>query len=446
MSTGPDKAARAEFARRRKQLKRMMGENSIAILFAAPERVRSRDVAYRYRQDSDFYYLTGFTEPESVAVLIPGRPQGEFVLFCRERNPERELWDGQRAGTDGACDGFGADDAFPIDDIGDILPGLIEGAERVFYTMGQYPDCDAQVTDWVCGLRGRNIMGVDAPTEMVALDHYLHDMRLYKSRYEITRMRKAAKVAVSAHKRAMRAVVPGMTEFSLEAEYLHEFRLHDGVPSYPPIVGGGQNACVLHYTDNANVLTDGDLVLVDAGCEIDYYASDVTRTFPVNGCFSDEQRALYEVVLEAQLAAIDATRAGNHWNEPHLAATRVITEGLRRLGILSGGLKTLLKNERYREFFMHRTGHWLGIDVHDVGDYMVDDTWRLLEPGMVITVEPGIYIPHGSSADARWQGIGIRIEDDVLVTKQGPDELSKGLPKSVQDIERWMQGGTQVAA
>ncbi|MEM7610825.1 MAG: aminopeptidase P N-terminal domain-containing protein, partial [Pseudomonadota bacterium] len=267
----------SEFARRRKQLMRMMGEGSIAILPASPVRPRSRDVDYRYRQDSDFYYLTGFREPDAVAVLIPGRTGGEFVVFCRERDATRELWDGHRAGTEGVVEDYAADDAFPIDDINDILPGLMENAARVFYTMGQYPDFDAHMTEWVRALRGRNIAGVDAPHEFVALEHYLHDMRLFKSRREISLMRRAAKVAVAAHKRAMRAVKPGMFEYELEAEYQHEFRRHGSAASYPPIVGGGKNSCVLHYISNDQQLRDGDLVLVDAGCELDYYASDVTR-------------------------------------------------------------------------------------------------------------------------------------------------------------------------
>ncbi len=436
----------AEFSRRRKQLMRMMGEGSIAILPASPVRARSRDVDYRYRQDSDFYYLTGFVEPEAVAVLIPGRPEGEFLLFCRERNAERELWDGIRAGTEGAIGLFTADDAFPIDDVNDILPGLMERADRVFYTMGQYPEFDSQITEWVCALRGRNIAGVDAPTEFVSLDHYLHDMRLFKSRREISALRTSARIAVTAHKRAMRAVRPGMYEYELEAEYQHEFRRHGASPSYPPIVGGGANGCILHYIENREVLKDGDLVLVDAGCELDFYASDVTRTFPVSGRFSPEQRAIYDIVLEAQLAAIDKTRAGNHWNEPHDAATRVITQGLRKVGLLKGSLRELLKSEAYREFFMHRTGHWLGIDVHDVGDYKVDDAWRLLEVGMVTTVEPGIYISPSSKVAKRWRGIGVRIEDDVAVTRKGPDVLSKSLPKDSDEIETWMAGGKTSAA
>lgn len=425
---------------------RMMGGESIAILPAAPVRVRSRDVNHRYRQDSDFYYLTGFHEPESVAVLIPGRSSGEYILFCQERDPDDAVWHGHRAGPECAVADYGADDAFPMSDINDILPGLMENAKRVYYNMGHDAEFDTHVREWVGALRGRNIKGVDAPHEFVALDHYLHDMRLYKSRAEVSRLRRAAKIAVSAHLRGMRAVRPGMTEFELEAEYLHEFRRFDAASSYPPIVGGGANGCILHYTDNRDRLEDGDLVLVDAGCEADMYASDITRTYPVNGRFSDAQRELYEVVLEAQEAAIEKTRAGNHWNAPHEGAVRAITKGLRTLGLLSGNLRTLMSQEAYRAFFMHRTGHWLGIDVHDVGDYKVDDAWRLLEAGMVTTVEPGIYVGHDADVDPRWRGIGIRIEDDVLVTKDAPDVLTRGLPKSVEDIERWMAGGTQEVA
>lgn len=396
---------------------------------------------YAYRQDSDFYYLTGFPEPESVAVLVPERDQGEYVLFCRERDDEREQWDGHRAGPDGAVEHYGADDAFPIGDIDDILPGLMESKPRVFYTMGIYPDFDHRITEWVNTLRGMVKLGAHTPQEFVALDHSLHDMRLYKSRAEISAMRKAAKIAVAAHERAMRAVRPGMYEFEVEAEFLYEFRRREATPSYPAIVGAGPNACVLHYTSNQAQLADGDLLLIDAGCEYDYYASDVTRTFPVSGRFSAEQRAVYDIVLEAQLAAIEKTRPGNHWNDPHDAATRTITKGLRKLGLLSGTLPRLLKDEAYRPFFMHRTGHWLGMDVHDVGDYKVGDEWRVLEPGMVTTVEPGIYLSPRRGVPKRFAGIGVRIEDDVVVTRDGPDVLSRALVKEPDEIETLMAGG-----
>jgi Xaa-Pro aminopeptidase len=427
-----------EFARRRKNLMQMMGEGGIAILPAAPVRTRTRDVEYRFRQDSDFYYLTGFDEPSAVAVLAPGRDNGEYLMFCRERDPERERWDGRRLGPDGTVEHCGADDAFPIDDIDDILPGIIESCERVYYTMGLYPDFDSRIADWINSLRSKMNRGVHTPQEFVALDHLLHDMRLYKSRAEISAMRKSAKVAVSAHKRAMKATRPGMYEYEIEAEFIHEFRKHDARYSYSPIVGGGVNACTLHYVDNSALLEDGDLLLIDAGCELDYYASDITRTFPVNGRFTPEQRAVYEIVLEAQLAAIDKTRNGNHWNDPHDAAVKVITRGLKKLGLLDGTLPRLIRDEAYREFYMHRTGHWIGMDVHDVGDYKVGDEWRLLEAGMVTTVEPGIYIGGGRKIPKRWRNIGIRIEDDVAVTRNGPDVLTKGLVKDPDDIESLM--------
>ncbi len=427
-----------EFLKRRKQLMRMVGTGGIAILPSAPVRLRSRDVAYRFRQDSDFCYLTGFAEPDAVTVLAPGRDNGEYILFCRDRDSDKERWDGSRAGPDGAVNYYGADDAFPIDDIDDFLPGIRESCSRGYYTMGAYAEFDRRMAEWVRSLRSGNAQGTHTPDEFVALDHILHDMRLYKSRAEISAMRKSAKIAVSAHKRAISRVQPGMFEYEVEAEYVHEFRRHDAVISYIPIVGTGANTCTLHYVDNTACLADGDLLLVDAGCEYDYYASDVTRTFPVNGRFSPEQRAIYEIVLEAQLAAIDKTCIGNHWNDPHDAAIRVITRGLKKNGLLKGSLPRLIREHAYREFFMHRTGHWIGMDVHDVGDYKVGDEWRLLESGMVTTVEPGIYIPASRKVPARWRNIGIRIEDDVAVTNSGPDVLSKGLAKEPEDIENLM--------
>lgn len=307
-----------EFERRRDQLMHMVGDGGIAILPSAPIRMRSRDVEYRYRQDSDFYYLTGFAEPDSVAVMAPGRDKGEFLLFCRERDSEKELWDGKRAGPADAIERFGADDAFPIDDIDDILPGIIESCPRVYYTMGMYTDFDARVAEWINSLRSGESRGVHTPQEFVALDHLLHDMRLYKSRAEIVAMRKAAKVAVKAHERAMRVVRPGLFEYEVEAEYRHEFRRNDAWVSYSPIVGSGKNSCTLHYVDNNQQLADGDVLLVDAGCELDYYASDITRTMPVNGKFTPAQRDVYEIVLEAQYAAIEKTRKGNHLSLIHI--------------------------------------------------------------------------------------------------------------------------------
>ena len=430
---------RKEFSRRRKQLMRMMGSDSIAIIPTAPMRTRNRDVEFPFRPDSDFYYLTGFAEPEAVAVLVPGRGHGEYLLFCRERDPQMETWTGRRAGTAGAVESWDADDAFPISDIDDILPGLLERCDRVFYTMGNDPAFDRRILEWVNRLRQGGRSGTRAPDEFISLEHLLHDMRLYKSRSEVRVMRTAAKVACSAHRRAMQACRPGMHEYEVEAELLHEFRRAGMEPAYPGIVGGGENGCILHYTANNSELLDGDLLLIDAGAEYDCYASDVTRTFPVNGRFSDAQKALYEVVLAAQLAAIKKVVPGNHWNDPHTAAVRVLTRGLIKLGILKGKPAELIRQEAYRRFYMHRTGHWLGMDVHDVGDYKVGGEWRVLEPGMVLTVEPGLYIPAGSRGVARkWWNTGIRIEDDVLVTKDGHEVLSAAAPKTVDEIESLM--------
>ncbi len=429
-----------EFKRRRRQLMQMMGPNSIAILPTAPEAVRNRDVHHPYRPDSDFFYLTGFPEPEAVAVLIPGRPQGEYVLFCRERDPRKEQWDGPMAGQEGAVDIHGADDAFPIADLDEILPHMLESSERVFYAMGCDHGLDQHMSEWVGQVRAQSRAGISGPVEFVALDHYLHDMRLYKSRTEIATMRRAAKISAAAHKRLMKVCKPGMAEYQLEAEFNHECAMRGARQSaYPAIVGAGNNGCVLHYIDNNAVINDGDLVLVDAGCELHCYASDITRTFPANGEFSEPQRLLYQLVLDAQQAAIDKVRPGNHWNAPHQAAVKVLTKGLVKLGLLKGLVSQLIKNESYRKFYPHRTGHWLGLDVHDVGDYKIDGHWRELEPGMVLTVEPGLYIPKGVRGVAKkWQGIGIRIEDDVLVTKGEPDVLTRDVPKAVADIEALM--------
>jgi Xaa-Pro aminopeptidase len=431
---------KAEFVRRRRQLMKMIGKGGIAILPAVPEKSRNNDVLYHYRPDSDFFYLTGFAEPESVAVLVPGRAHGEYLLFVRDRDPARETWDGRRAGPDGATRDHGADDAFPIADIDDILPGLLENCERVYYTMGLHQDFDQRVIGWVNQLKSQARTGIQPPQEFVALDHLLHDMRLFKSKSELDAMRQSARIAVAAHERAMQFTRPGRMEFEVMAELLHEFHRHRADISYHPIVGGGANGCILHYHENADELKDGDLLLIDAGCEYELYASDITRTFPVSGRFTPEQRALYEVVLDAQYAAIAKTRPGNHWNEPHEAAVKAITQGLVKLGLLKGKVPALIREGAYRKFYMHRTGHWLGMDVHDVGDYKIGDQWRVLEPGMVMTVEPGIYIPAGTPGVAkRWWNIGIRIEDDVAVTETGHEVLTGALFRDPDGIERLMR-------
>ncbi|MGD9984547.1 MAG: Xaa-Pro aminopeptidase [Porticoccaceae bacterium] len=429
-----------EFTRRRRDLMATMSKNSIAILTAAPEQVRSRDTYFPYRQDSNFFYLTGFPEPEAVLVLIPKRPQGQFVLFCRERDRSREIWDGRRAGPEGARELYGADDAFPIDDIDEILPGLLEGRDRVYYALGRNRTFDTRLLDWIDGIRARARSGAVPPDEFVDLDHLVHEARLFKTATELKVMRKAGAISARAHCRAMRAARPGLYEYQLQAEIEHTFASEGARhPAYGSIVGGGANACVLHYVENSAPLQDGDLVLIDAGCELEHYAADITRTFPVSGKFSAPQQALYEVVLAAQLAAIDVARAGNHWDEPHRVTVKIITQGLVDLGLLKGDVDDLIARNAYTDFYMHRAGHWLGMDVHDVGDYKVDNEWRLLEPGMVMTVEPGIYVaPDNRKVAKKWRGIGIRIEDDVVITRKGPEILTAGVPKTVADIERLM--------
>jgi Xaa-Pro aminopeptidase len=432
--------SKTEFARRRKNLMALMAPNSIAIIPSAREQVRSRDTGYPFRQDSDFYYLSGFIEPDAVLVMLPGRRHGQFIMFCQERDPDRELWHGLRAGPEGACEKYAADDAFPISDIDDILPGLLEGRERVYYSMGRSAEFDRQIMGWVNSIRVKEASGAVPPGEFTDLDHMLHELRLYKSAAELRLMRKAADITARAHRRAMQACRSGLYEYQLEAELQHEFAICGArFPAYPSIVGSGQNACVMHYVKNSDRMRDGDLVLIDAACELEYYAADVTRTFPVNGRFSAEQRALYELVLRAQLAAIAEIKPGNHWNQPHDASVKAFTEGLVALGLLKGSVANLIKHNAYRAFYMHRVGHWLGLDVHDVGDYRVGDEWRMLEPGMVMTVEPGLYIsPDNTKVAKKWRGIGIRIEDDVVVTDVGCEVISSGVPKTVEEIEALM--------
>ena len=439
---------RQEFARRRKALIDRMEPNSIAILTAASESIRNRDANYAYRQDSDFYYLSGFAEPQAVIVLVPEREHGEYLLFCRERNREREIWDGYRAGPEGACNDYDADDAFPISDIDEILPGLVEGRERVYYSMGRDQQFDQRVMRWVNAIRTKVRSGASPPGEFTNLDHLLHDLRLFKSAAEIRLMRRAAEISAQAHIRAMQHCQPNRYEYELEAELLHNF-VREGArfPAYNAIVGSGNNACILHYTDNDRQMKSGELVLIDAGCELEHYASDITRTFPVNGKFNQQQKAVYELVLDAQSAALNKARAGNHWNDPHEASVTTIVQGLIDLGLLKGSVEEVIRTDAYKRFYMHRIGHWLGMDVHDVGDYKIDGQWRLLEPGMVMTIEPGIYIaPDDETVAKKWRGIGIRIEDDVLITKNGNDVLSKDVPKTVQEIECLMSNSPQTNA
>ncbi|MEJ2384926.1 MAG: aminopeptidase P N-terminal domain-containing protein [Xanthomonadales bacterium] len=430
-----------EYARRRRQLMRMAGEDAIVILQAAPARIRNNDAHYAYRQDSDFLYLTGFREHDAVLVMVVDDDidAGRCILFCRERDATREMWDGRMVGLESAVRDYGMDEAYDIKELDTRLRDLLQDRDRICYDLGRDPLFDQKLIGWLNEFRGTARKTFHAPEEIHALDHMLHDMRVYKSREELSVMRRSAKVAIEAHERAMRACAPGLNEADITAELMHTFIRHHCEASYLPIVAGGANACVLHYITNDEELHDGDLLLIDAGAELDGYASDITRTFPINGKFSSEQKALYEVVLEAQLRAIDEVRAGKQWTDVHDTAVRVATEGMLELGILEGRLDDLLENKDYKRFYVHNTGHWLGLDVHDVGEYTIDGHSRELEPGMVLTVEPGIYIAPGSEGvDERWQGIGIRIEDDVAVTRDKPRILTDGLVKRVADIEALM--------
>ena len=427
-----------EYARRRQDLMRQIGDG-IAVIPSAPISTRNGDVHYRYRADSDFFYLTGFNEPEAVAVLAPGRKGGEFLMFCRERDAAQEMWDGDRAGLDGAVSHFKADDAFPIEDMEDILPNLLENRSKVYCNLGRYPDFDKELLNWVNDTRTRKRSGITVPGELVDLGYFLHESRLIKRAPELKIMRKAAAISAEAHRRAMVQCKPGLFEYEIEAELEYVFRKGGAqYPAYPSIVATGANACVLHYIQNSDRLRKGDLLLIDAGAEIDCYCADITRTFPVSGKFSGRQRAVYDIVLEAQLAAIDRVKPGADFNAPHEAAVRTIAAGLKDLNLLKGSLDSIIERGSYRKFFVHRTSHWLGMDVHDVGEYRVNGAWRMLEPGMVLTIEPGIYIPPKRGYPKEWQGIGIRIEDDVLVTRNAPEVLTDEAPKAPDAIEALM--------
>ena len=426
------------FARRRQALLDQIGSQAAALVTAAPEQIRNRDVHYPYRQNSDFLYLTGFNEPEAVLLLLPGGEDGEVILFCRDRDPERETWDGRRAGPKGAVSDYGMDAAYVIDEFDERLPGLLSGRERVFHTLGEQGDFDDLLLQCLHQLRSQNRSGVAVPTDISALDPLLHEMRLVKSTEEIECMQMAANVSATAHCRAMQICKPGLMEYQLAAEIHHEFERNGMQPAYGSIVGSGANGCILHYVENRDELSTGDLVLIDAGAECEGYAADITRTFPVNGRFSDAQRAVYEIVLQAQLSAIEQARAGKPYNAPHEAAVRVLVEGLVDIGLLKGKIDDLIKNEAYRRFYMHNTGHWRGMDVHDVGAYKINGQWRSLSAGMVITIEPGLYITAADDIDPAFHNIGIRIEDDVLITDAEPRVLTHAVPKSVADIEALM--------
>ena len=411
----------------------------VAVVPTAPERPRNRDSHYPFRFDSYFHYLTGFAEPEAVLVLIAGDAP-RSILFCREKHPEREIWDGFRHGPEGAREVFGFDEAYPVEQLDEMLPKLLADQLSLFFHLGADSDWDARAVGWLNSVREQVRSGITAPGAIQDVRALLDEMRLFKDGEEIATMRRAAEISAGAHVRAMRLARPGLREFELEAELLHEFRRHGSqAPAYTSIVAGGANACVLHYVFNDAPLRDGELVLIDAGCELDGYASDITRTFPVNGKFSAAQKDVYELVLVAQAAAMAEAKPGRHWNQPHEAALRVLAQGFIDFGLCHGSLDEVLEKELYKSFYMHRTGHWLGRDVHDVGEYKQGGEWRALQPGMALTVEPGCYIRPGDEVPQHFWNIGVRIEDDVVVTQDGCEVLSAGAPKTVAEIEETMR-------
>jgi Xaa-Pro aminopeptidase len=426
------------YAARRNRLASLMGEG-VAVIGTAPERVRNRDSHYPYRFDSYFYYLTGFIEPEAALVLVGGKSP-KSILFCRSRDPEREIWDGFRYGPEAARERFGFDEAHVVGELDTVVPKLLEDQPALYYPVGAEADWDARVMRWLNVVRARSRAGVAAPERLHDVRALLDDMRLVKDAHELGVMRRAARIAAAAHRRAMQSARPGRMEYEIEAELLHEFRRNGAqFPAYSPIVAAGANACVLHYVSNDARLAQGDLLLIDAGCELDGYASDITRTFPVNGRFSGAQRAVYDLVLAAQRAAIERVKSGNGWNEPHDAAVRVLAQGMLDLKLLSGSLEEVLEKETYKRFYMHRTGHWLGLDVHDAGEYKRSGNWRRLAPGMALTVEPGLYIRAADDVPAPLRDIGVRIEDDVVVTQEGCEVITAEATKLPDDIEALMR-------
>jgi len=431
------------YRQRRERFARAIGAG-VAVIPTAPERARNRDSHYPYRFDSYFYYLTGFAEPEAVLVVVGGDAP-RTLLFCRSRNEEREIWDGFRHGPEAARERFALDEAHPIAALDEALPPLLENQPALHLPIGADAEWDARAMRWLNAVRSRSRAGIAAPDRVHDVRAVLDEMRLVKDAHEIALMRRAGAIGAAAHRRAMQSTRPGRNEYEIEAELLYEFRRNGAqFPAYSPIVAGGANACVLHYVSNDAPLRDGDLLLVDAGCELDGYASDITRTFPVSGRFSAAQREVYELVLAAQRAAMDKVRPGNPWNAPHDAALRVLAQGMLELELLAGTLDEVLEKELYKRFYMHRTGHWLGLDVHDAGEYKVrknggQGSWRPLSPGMVLTVEPGLYIRAAPDVPERLRGIGVRIEDDVLVHEEGCEVLSAEAPKRIEDIEALMR-------
>lgn len=427
-----------EFKKRRTQIAKYIGDNSIAILKAKDICLRNGDADYKYRPDSYFYYLSGCHEADSLLVICPKNEYGDDILLCREIDPDNVIWNGPMLGLEDAKDQLLFDNSYDIKTQDEIIPKLMAGREKVFFMLGVDTDFDNKIVHWTNSVINERGAKSNAPHELVSIKSFLDDMRLFKSKSEIQCMQKSADIAAAAHVAMMKSCKPGMFEYNLEAEFMYQIGNHNSQASYQPIVGGGANGCILHYVNNDKELKDGELVLIDAGCEYDYYASDITRTFPVNGKFSPQQAEIYEIVLDAHAAAMEVAKPGNHWNEPHDAAVEVIARGLLEKGLLSGDLDTVLAEHSYRKFYMHKTGHWLGLDVHDCGDYSVDGLSVELEPGMVMTIEPGIYIAEDAEVDDKYKGIGIRIEDDVLITKDGNKILSDKVPRTLVEIEQLM--------
>lgn len=426
---------------RRQHLASQM-QGGVAIIPTAPERLRNRDAYYPYRFDSYFYYLTGFREPEGVLVVAAEteRSESKHILFCRDKDETREIWDGFRFGPETAKETFGFDEAYSISQLDEMMPDLLANQPALYYALGQDVTWDTRVTGWINQVREQVRKGVSAPAKICDSRSLLDEMRVIKSAEEINVMKNAAAISIEAHRRAMQLTQPGKHEYEIEAELHYIFRRRGAqAPAYTSIVAGGANACVLHYIENSAKLEDGDLLLIDAGCELDGYASDITRTFPVNGKFTPVQKDVYELVLAAQAAAIAAVKPGNTWDDPHQAALKVLVQGFIDLGLCQGTVDDVIESEAYKRFYMHRTGHWLGLDVHDAGDYKLHGSWRLLRPGMALTVEPGCYIRPAENVPSHFWNIGIRIEDDIVVTETGNDILTVAAPKSVAEIEEVMR-------
>ncbi|HET6147097.1 MAG TPA: aminopeptidase P N-terminal domain-containing protein [Polyangia bacterium] len=425
---------------RRARLAKLLGPGAVLILASPPERTRNGDVTFKFRQDSDILYLTGFEEPGTLMVLRPDHPQTPFVMFVRPRNPADEIWTGRRAGVEGAVKTFGADAAFPIDEADNRLPDLIAGAVEVHYHFGRDPELDERVLRLMGRLRAAERRGKRAPVRLCDARLSVHEMRLYKSPAELDIQRRAADITALAHVAAMQAARPGVHEYEIEGLIDYTFRKHGATgPGYPSIVGGGVNATILHYVENSAALHAGQLLLVDAGGEVEGFTADVTRTFPIGGRFSPPQRRLYEAVLETQIAAIEAVKPGATLEAIHEQVVATLTRRLVEIGILQGDPESLVASGAFKPYYMHRTSHWLGMDVHDVGFYSVEGAARALEPGMVLTIEPGLYIAEDSPAPPEYRGIGVRIEDDIVVTASGYDNLTARTPKSVADLERLTQ-------